>query len=324
MLAKRRSIKLNGKEIIQTPLLVPSFSSKGFPDVNLIIQFIDEILTDCYLVSAYDLHHGLVGKLKSIPELIFVDSGGYECSKDLEFSDLGLLPHDTKEWTSEMHLEALQKLDLAIPTVLISYDNPKHRLTIPEQIKNAELLHTGLNVVKEILLKPETKEQKYIQLDSILQNVHKLAVFDVIGFTEKELGNTLLKRMSNIAKIRAALSEANLDKPMHIFGSLDTISTPLYFLSGADIFDGLTWLRMAYREGYTMYMHNAAAYADGGAKLKDEHIKAHIITKNYYALQDLQSSMRRYLNDKNFHEFQYNSELFARIFQDLKADVGGS
>ncbi len=49
--------------------------------------------------------------------------------------------------------------------------------------------------------------------------------------------------MQNIAKLRKALDKAGLNIPLHVFGSLDTVTTPLYFLAGADIFDGLTWLR---------------------------------------------------------------------------------
>jgi len=37
MLAERRVIGRNGQEIERTPLLVPSFSSKGFPEVKKIV-----------------------------------------------------------------------------------------------------------------------------------------------------------------------------------------------------------------------------------------------------------------------------------------------
>ena len=43
--------------------------------------------------------------------------------------------------------------------------------------------------------------------------------FDVIGFTEKEIGNSVLDRMNNIAKLRIAMRKANINKPIHIFGS---------------------------------------------------------------------------------------------------------
>ena len=88
----------------------------------------------------------------------------------------------------------------------------------------------------------------------MIKHRHELSHFSIIGFTEKELGPSLLKRMTAIARVRRALKEVNLDLPIHVFGSLDTISTPLYFLAGADIFDGLTWLRYAFRDGVRIPM----------------------------------------------------------------------
>ena len=55
--------------------------------------------------------------------------------------------------------------------------------------------------------------------------------------------------MKNIAQIRRALDGVGLDTPLHVFGSLDTVTTPMYFMAGADIFDGLTWLRFAFYNG---------------------------------------------------------------------------
>ena len=61
MLAKRRALKRDGQEIERTPLLVPSFSSKGFPEVNKTIKFCAELFDGATLVSAYDLHYNNEG-----------------------------------------------------------------------------------------------------------------------------------------------------------------------------------------------------------------------------------------------------------------------
>ena len=126
--------------------------------------------------------------------------------------------------------------------------------------------------------------------------------------------------MKNIAKIRKALQAVRLPIPIHIFGSLDTMTTPLYFLAGADIFDGLTWLRFAYHDGYTMYMHNYAI-KELGSKIPDKFLKARTITSNYYALQELQLGMSRYLNAREFNAFPYHSDLFEKEFQNLIAEL---
>jgi len=97
-------------------------------------------------------------------------------------------------------------------------------------------------VLREILLKPETTNQRFLQVPAIVENIRALADFDIIGLTEKEVGSSIFDRMQNIATIRLALDKAGMEIPIHVFGSLDTITTPMYFLAGADIFDGLTWL----------------------------------------------------------------------------------
>ena len=77
MLAGRRSIKLNGVETERTPLLVPSFSSKGFPEVADIIKMAEEFIEGPMLVSAYDLHYKHIRGPFVAPSLLFLDSGGY-------------------------------------------------------------------------------------------------------------------------------------------------------------------------------------------------------------------------------------------------------
>jgi hypothetical protein len=43
--------------------------------------------------------------------LLFLDSGGYEASKDVELSDLGERESKPKEWTREMHEKQLECWD---------------------------------------------------------------------------------------------------------------------------------------------------------------------------------------------------------------------
>jgi hypothetical protein len=322
LLADRRSINFNDREVLKTPLLVPSFSSKGFPfpEVKNLIEYTEEFLTDTLLVSAYDVHYKNIPNTINFVPVVFLDSGGYESGKEVEFSDLGVMPHSPADWTPEMHRAVVDNWDTDSQTVLISYDHTSRRYPIEDQIIHASTLFKGRQVIRELLIKPETVDQKYIQIDSVINNIHKLAEFEVIGLTEKELGKTVLDRMKNIAKVRMALQKVHLQIPIHIFGSLDTMTTPLYFLAGADIFDGLTWLRFAYHEGYTMYIHNYAI-KELGTKLTEKTLKAHTVTRNIYALQELQLGMSRYLNAREFKEFPHHSDLFERLFQNLIAEI---
>src|ERR1700730_16521430 len=89
MLAKRRSLILNSHEIERTPLLVPSFSSKGFPEVANIIEYCSELIDNVMLVGVYDLHYGKITLPFDFASLIILDTGGYEPSKFVELSALG-------------------------------------------------------------------------------------------------------------------------------------------------------------------------------------------------------------------------------------------
>jgi len=89
MLAAARELRINGEWIAPTPSIVPSFSSKGFPEVGKIVEALSSVITDSLLVSAYDISYGHLAKAPQFAEYLILDSGGYECSKDMELSDKG-------------------------------------------------------------------------------------------------------------------------------------------------------------------------------------------------------------------------------------------
>jgi hypothetical protein len=322
MLSKRRSIKFNGDEIDRTPLLIPSFSSKGFPDVQKIIEYSSEVIDGVTLVSAYDIHYKKINPPFNFPSLIFLDSGGYEAAKEAELSDFGDKEHTPKPWTQDMHESVIASWEPSVPSVLISYDHPKERLPVKKQIERArDMAPNKTNFIRELLLKPETENQTLLHLPSVTKNVHALADFDIIGVTEKEIGNSVFKRMQNIASLRKALTDAGLDTPIHIFGSLDTITTPLYFLAGADIFDGLTWLRFAFHEGKTVYKQNFGAIQLG------VRTPAHVIdgrswNGNLYYMKEMELEMRGFLKSEDFSSFKHHRELFRDTRNSVLEEVG--
>lgn len=320
--AKRRVLTLNDKEW-RTPLLIPSFSSKGFPDVDKIIDYTSELIDDVMLVSAYDLHYNK--KIRppfNFASLIFLDSGGYEASKEQELSNFSDNDHVPKAWSQAMHAAQLAAWPTTVPSVLISYDHPLERFVIKKQIERAKGMAPGREgFLREILLKPETKGQGLLQIADIIRNVRDLAGFDVIGVTEKEVGNSIFDRMKNIAELRRALDKVGLETPIHVFGSLDTITTPMYFLAGADIFDGLTWLRFAFYEGQTVYKQNYGALKSGITT------KTHVIdglcwNGNYRYMKNLEDEMRRYLYDYEFSAFKWHQGLLQTAFQSTMEAIG--
>lgn len=327
MLAGKRVVKLNGKPICNTPLLVPSFSSKGFAkEVKGILQTMSEFITDCSLVSAYDIYHGFYGPVDSnFSEVVFLDSGGYEAAKDYELSELKNSISESyapKEWSQknceDIRDRWLKELN-GVPTALISFDHPKHRCPVEEQIRNAKSFHGTLPVIKEFLVKPETTTQSLLQIDSIIRNINEISTFDILGLTEKELGNTVIERMANIAIIRKSLKSVGSDIPIHIFGSLDTLLTPLYFISGADIFDGLTWLRYTFHEGSTSYIHHANPLA---GHLKKNHLHK-VLVDNFYYLESMRDEFGRFVaSEGNFQSFKYHTALLEKSYQSLISELG--
>lgn len=118
--------------------------------------------------------------------------------------------------------------------------------------KHAVLAQPGH--LHSFLLKPQAKEEH--TLESALRvlggQVGELVAFQLLGVTEKELGNSSLERIVRIAKLQQALDDASLRIPIHVFGALDPLSVCLYFVAGAEVFDGLTWSRYAYRSGQSI------------------------------------------------------------------------
>uniref|UniRef100_UPI000AA47D31 Cap10 n=1 Tax=Hyphomicrobiales TaxID=356 RepID=UPI000AA47D31 len=321
MLAKRRGFYLDGNEIIRTPLLLPSFSSKGFPEVQEIIEATSDVIDGPCLISAYDLHYGSIKGPYDFAQAIFIDSGGYEASKDVELSDLGTMPHTPAEWSQDDFSRIIGSWQSPTPTVLVSYDHPKDRLPTRAQIERADaMLPKRPHTFREILFKPERvatggtsepPEVTRVNVSAIVDNIGMMARFDALGITEKEVGGNLKERMVNIARIRRALDKVKLTRmPIHVFGSLDTVTTPLYFLAGADVFDGLTWLRFAYYKGMTIYRQNYAA-VELGIDMKAHLVDAKCCFDNYRYMKGLEGEMRGFLKE-GFASFEHHRPLLER------------
>jgi queuine/archaeosine tRNA-ribosyltransferase len=318
-LAEKRSLAFPDGAEFRTPLLLPAFSSR-VSKIDNIFRTVEDIIDGPILISAYDIKHNHLTPPYDWASVIFLDSGGYEISKDTDLSDVGDELAKDRTWTLEEHSEVISSWSSETPLVVVSYDHPQLRYTFREQIDRALQLKLPPNAVREILLKPETPGQHFIQLDSLLKAVRGLADFDIIGITEKEIGNSVFERMRNIARLRIALTAVGIKKPVHIFGSLDTTTTLFYFVAGADIFDGLTWLRYAFREGRTLYKQDFGI-TEIGVTIKAPAVEAVCWSKNYNYLQEMQREMRRFLNAYDFSVFTYHSELLKSVAESIEESV---
>lgn len=312
---------------IKTPLLVPSFSSKGFrfdnqrkSEVPKIFDVTKEFLTQSLLVSAYDGHYGYVFCNNIPTEIVFIDSGGYETSDEHDLSEVMRYLGNIEEWNEELHRSFLDNWPSHIPSIFTSFDHGRIRKRLSEQIGSArELFSNYPYQLNNLLVKPEDTE--YLNVNYVIENICELSSFNIIGFTEKELGHSIIDRMHNIALIRIALDENNNKAPLHIYGSLDPISTCLYFLAGAEIFDGLTWLKYSYHKGSAIYKQNAATLTNG-LTWEEVELDSNVWKGNIYYLENLQIEMSNFLLESDFNIFSQNSDILKQTYITLCDKLG--
>lgn len=307
---------------IETPLLVPSFSSKGLgstheheSEVRDIFNVVSEYLTDSMLISAYDLAYGNLDPIESaISEITFVDSGGYEISDIHDLSAIFRQPVNPKDWRPENLQRVYDEWASHIPAVFVSFDRPDVRKPLQQQIDEAKKLFAKYpGQLNTLLVKPETVDQHFVQVNNIIAKVNELNNFHIIGMTENEIGHSVLQRMTNIALIRLAMDDAGVSIPLHIYGSLDPLTSVLYFLSGAEIFDGLTWLRYGYAEGFACYRANYGVKSIGIDRL-DDFVKAKTMRDNLSSLIELNHQMRKFLLHADFERFGINAGTVHEAF----------
>ena len=172
MLARSSTIRHNGSGVaLQTPLLVPSFSSKGFArakdddqsEIEKILTASGEFLTEAYLISAYDIHYGHVPgpmELPFTPEIIFLDSGGYEISTDRGSTSVLDSLSAPGDWDLQSWESVVSSWPDELPMVAISYDHHGERAPFDKQVL---LARQRFRVCREhlhsLLIKPETESQ---------------------------------------------------------------------------------------------------------------------------------------------------------------------
>ena len=318
---------------LETPLLVPSFSSKAFgfdrdgqPEVLRVLEAAREFLTRTCLVSAYDIHYNYVPEPQDLPinvDLVFLDSGGYEVSDDCDLSTVEKPVHRPGDW-DVANLQAIwARWPTGLPAVFVSYDHSNDRRSVTEQLRNAEqavLTHPGQ--LHSFLLKPQSKEEHSVEpaLRKLNRQLGELVGFQLIGVTEKELGDSFLDRMVRIARLRQALDDASLCIPIHVFGALDPLSVSLYFMAGAEVFDGLTWSRYAYRSGQCIYIHNSAAMAYG-IDMNDDEARVRTIKDNLRNLDKLERSLRDFAKTGDWNRFMDNRNLMKQAADQMQSQL---
>lgn len=303
-LIKRRKIS----ERIITPLLVPSFSSTIFglqdkrarKEVSDIYQYLQNKIKNT-LFSLYDIHKKyLTDEVINSPNVLFLDSGSYEY---LKYKRAGF----KVKWSKELYNNALDKINRKKNIVQVNYDIFD---TINKQI---DVASDGFkkNYFKDFIIKPN-KNQYFIDSFDVMSNVDKLSGFNLIGLTEKELGDSLLKKCQNIIKIRSGLSEEGLEIPIHIFGVIDPLSIILYSLCGADVFDGLSWIKNGFINNLAIYDDNYALL-NGFFEFNENNSLQIMLINNLSTLSEVQSNIIKFTRTLDWSVLNINSGLEEKM-----------
>lgn len=307
--------RIINKTNVETPILVPSFSSKGFPNIKQIHGYLQSVLVDASLVSAYDLYYNNVDKGEIYcSDIVFVDSGGYESKYGYDISDVYQDCFNYKKWTPELHEEEIKSIKPLTQIVIVSYDYDGQPAEV--QIKNAQTFFNKYEEYSSDFLFKSTKDKKIFDFDEWVKFIDEYKNFDILGFTEKELGESILQRCINIIKIRSELIKKQFEIPLHIFGSIDPLSVIAYFICGADIFDGLSWLRYYYDEdaGAALYINNNII-SEGCWEMSMEMVNAYTYIHNIKVLTKLIKNMKVYIKCHDIRCFDIQEKYIIKIEQ---------
>lgn len=347
MLARSRQVTLSNGIQLSTPLLIPSLSSSALepiptgssskaittmtPSSMLHSENLVASIEESLLVSAYDIMHGLLADSGSFvesfgqsryaqPRVLVIDSGWYEKngrppgSPFIDTSE-GPLPWDEDNYTS-----TIDSLDRDMKPVVVSWD---HVGSYGEQITRAQAFFADRGHLGSILLLKPSPGSRFHNLDKMSgEELKNLQVFDLIGVTEREIGESILDRLVNVSRLRKHLERAGVDSPIHVFGGLDPLMTPLYFAAGAEVFDGLGWLRYAYREGVAMH-RMAGSILDREIRGRSFASQLSVPLQNLNAMNTLTDDMRRFTLRGGDWNVYARGENLRPIFENVLARLEG-
>jgi len=211
--------------------------------------------------------------------------------------------------------------------VITNFDYEAQRLPLDSQIKLAqELFNKYTGCLSNFILKPWTKDSKIVDPSRMPKTeFENLRAFNIIGVTERNLGKNIIDRLKKIALLRKNLNEAGVTSPIHVWGGLDPVLTPLYFFAGAEVFDGISWLRYSYKNGMAV---NKECYAilkpEIGVTTSSQLNDAMAGFENLRFLDNLTNSLQQWVdfNGENFRMFDVHiRECLRNAFETMKTKV---
>ena len=232
------------------PLFVYSYSSKGFPDLNHRLKH-SLPRVPSYLLSLYDYEYIIPPELISTADsrIRIWDSGGYEamvcptCESSM-----------SKKWDDKTYVQTANRIPWNGLDVLVSYDTPDKPGCIQQQVDRALHLYTKVEgtYARDLLIHVPDNTAPDLLAETLEPYTNE---FQILGLTDKEIAPTWAHGVYFINRLRSALSALDTKRyiPIHVFGCFDLKTVVRFALAGADIFDGLTWLRYLFLNGNVLY-----------------------------------------------------------------------
>ena len=282
---------------VGTPLIAPSFSSRGFPYISDIWEEFRYKLYGVCLVSAFDVAGGRIpADVTDMVNIVILDSGLYETNEGWIESGDRHTPSSATKWTRKQHHETVKSIGEGGNAMLVNFD---HVGALEDQIERAsEDFSLALHAASDFLVKP-TDATEWVNIPKLSQHLEALKQFDAIGITARELGGSFLKRCSSIVSLRDLLNDAGLDTPIHVFGAINPYEVLAYFFGGADIFDGLSWLRLTFRSDGSVPI-DESALEDMKWNLPEANLHSEEWTNNLRFLYRLQEALQEYAFNGKF------------------------
>ena len=277
------------------PLFVYSYSSKGFPDLSNRLKHSLPYVPS-YLLSLYDYEYIIPPELISTaaPRIRIWDSGGYESMVSPTWEISG-----NKKWNENTYVQTANRIPWNGLDVLVSYDTPDEPGCIQQQVERALHLYTKVEgtYARDLLIHVPDNTDPYVLAETVSPYINE---FKILGLTEKEIAPTWAHGVYFINRLRSALSTLDTGRyiPIHVFGCFDLKTIARFTLAGADIFDGLTWLRYLFLGGDVLYQREIE-YAIPIEQLLTADLGLSMILHNIRDMEQLRSDLTYaiYTND---------------------------
>ena len=342
MLARRTALDHPSVGRIDLPLLVPAFSSKGFAlrtrgrgrSAHIYSEIVQDLIdfgerpSTAVLVSAYDFHfrHFDAPKLPHAPEhylrnsaIVFLDSGGYELISHFDSSEPRVFPYKPREGYGLKEYDAvLQHLTsnkAGFPLVIANFDYGTTGQSIDRQISAARTLFNRYrSCLSDFIIKPPQGKSSVVDPSKFSRNdLANLRGFDIIGITEKDLGRDTFDRLQRVADLRYRLNDAGITAPIHVWGGLDPLLSPLFFFAGAEILDGVSWMRYAYRNGIAMERQSSAIVKEIGVTAPQKLTHLYAALDNLTFLEGLTIALQQWVD--------FDGNDFSMFHEDVREDL---